>query len=900
VDARSLVGRERELAKLQQVLDVARDGGSGVLLLRGEPGIGKTALLDQVVIQASGFRIARAAGIEGEVDLPYAGLHQLCRSMLDTIDELHPPQREALRVAFGLTPGETPDRFLVGLAVLSLLSESAAAAPLLCVIDDAQWLDAETSRALGFVARRLGADTLAIVIATRQLMEPLADLPALEITGLALHDAHALLDSVLVGGLDGSVRERFLAETGGNPLALLELPRTLTPAEAATGILRGTDSLSERLEEEFGRRLVELPAQTRELLVLAAAEPLGDPLLLRRAADELGVPIGAADAAAEFFEIRERCSFRHPLVRSAAYRAATHQQRRAAHRALAVSTDVQRDPDRRAWHQAQATVSPDADVAAELERTAARAKSRGGLTAAAAFMERAAQLTPEPVSRAERTLTAAELMYEAGLLDAADALLRNLDARRLEQSPAARAERLLAEVNLARCAPGAEPDALRKLSAAAERLRLLDPDAGQAAHLAALRRAFSLAVPDVFEAVIDAVSAFPESESRQTVAMFLRGWSQMFTQGYPAGIDLLREAMVSLRDSHLLDESALPVLDFADRYAKTFWDLDSWHELTGRSVDVARESGALLNLPRALACLAEAKAAAGDLREGSAALAEANAIAEATGATGWFSSMILDALHLEGEAALTVFEERLRTGSSPLYVNHARAVVYNALGRYEQAADAADGSLRLRPLGVYGWAYVELVEAAVRCGDRRRAQAALEQLVVRTQVAGTDWALGLEARTVALLTDDPSAAEQLHLESITRLSRTRARPDLARAHLLYGERLRRQKSRIKAREHLRVAYEMFEDMEMPSFSSRAQRELIATGQTARKRTDDTRADLTVQETQIARLAAQGLTNPQIGAQLFLSPRTVEWHLSKVYPKLGIRSRRDLPAAMRSR
>jgi DNA-binding CsgD family transcriptional regulator len=372
----------------------------------------------------------------------------------------------------------------------------------------------------------------------------------------------------------------------------------------------------------------------------------------------------------------------------------------------------------------------------------------------------------------------------------------------------------------------------------------------------------------------------------------------MFAQGYPAGIELLREAMISLRDSPLLDVSDLPLLDFADRFAKTFWDLESWAELTNRFVQVARDSGALLNLPRALACFAEARTAAGEVPAAGAALAEATAVADATGATGWLSSMMFDALHMEGVEALRLFDQREQAGFSPLYLDHARAVVFNALGLYQQALGAAQRSLDLRPLGVYGWAYVELVEAAARCGEPDRAAAALGLLVERTRLSATDWALGLEARATALVTVDPALAESLYGEAIERLTRDHARPDLGRAHLLYGEWLRRENRRVDARRQLQIAQEMFDEMGMPSFSQRAQRELVATGQTARRRTDDTRADLTAQESQIARLASEGLTNPQIGAQLFLSPRTIEWHLRRIYLKLGITSRRELATVVR--
>jgi DNA-binding CsgD family transcriptional regulator len=701
------------------------------------------------------------------------------------------------------------------------------------------------------------------------------------------------------------VRERFLAETHGNPLALIELPSTLAPVEAATGILRGSSSLSERIEDSFRARLEPLPEQTRQLLLLAAAEPLGDPLLLLDASARLGLGIEAADPAleADLLEISERWTFRHPLIRSAVYRSATPQERRQAHGALAEATDPQHDPDRRAWHQAQATAAPDEHVAAELERTAARAKSRGGLAAAAAFLERAALLTPDASARAERALAAAEALFETGAFDAAATLLRTLDPTRLSDLQAARAERLHAEIFLAQCAAGEETEALLRLLAAAEQLRQLRSPIGQTAHLEALRRALLFASPEVFDAVIGALSSSSASESPGIVELLLRGVSGLLAEGWPAGTEFLREAMVSLRDSPKLEESHLPLLEWAYHIAKGWWDFDSWEVIADRFVDVARESGALLMLPRALACRAEAKAAAGEFPTAAAALAEAAAVAEATRATRWFSvsSMLLEALYLEEIEALSQIEQREREGSGSHDSNfdHGRAVVYNAAGRYDAALEAAQRSCDRHPLKANPWTLVELVEAAARCGEDKRARAALELLVDRTRLSGTDWALGLEARSTALVTDDPAVAERLYQEAVERLGRARTRPDLGRAHLLYGEWLRRENRRVDARVQLRSAHEMFTEMGIPGFADRARRELAATGETARKRTSDTRADLTAQEAHIARLALEGLSNPQIGAQLFLSPRTIEWHLRHIYPKLGISSRRELHNVMSS-
>ncbi len=895
---RLLVGRDAELETLGELLAAVGDGGSAALVVRGEPGVGKSALLEQLIASASGFRIVRAEGVEGEVDLPYAGLQQLCRSMTNTISALPQPQSDALGVAFGLSSGNAPDRYMVGLATLGLMSEVAAAQPVLCVVDDAQWLDPETTRALAFVARRLGADSVGLVFASRSIVEEFDGVPELQLGGLSLSDSRALLDSVLVGHVDGTVRERFLAETHGNPLALLELPRAVTPAEAATGIVRQShDSLSARIEESFRRQLEPLPAETRRLLLLAAADPLGDPLLLVNAAEQLGLSVESADPAEEagLFQIRERSSFRHPLVRSAVYGAATPGERRAAHGAIAEATDPKLDADRRAWHRAQATPAPDEEVATELERTAARAKARGGLAAAGAFLERAAMLTPDAGKRAERALAAGEVLHEAGVLDAVENLLRALEGMHLDEFQAARAESLSAQIALS---IGRDTgDAILRLLAAGERLTHFNSELANAAHLEALRWAFHVPNPDVLSAVADALNRSPAPESGAIVELIVRGWAQMLEQGYPAGTDLLREAVLALREKPQLEVSDLPHVCFSEGIARSTWDVDSWETLSRRGVQFARDAGALSMLSRVLSCWANAKVALGEFPAAAIALAEAEAIADATRTSNEFNSTYAWQLD-EADALRRIDLSARRSGiGSDSYLEYARALVYNAAGRYEPALEAAQRSCDRNPTGTYTWALVELVEAAVRCGQQERAAVAFERLAARTTLASTEWALGVEARSAGLLSDDPARAEPFYLEAVERLGRARTRPDLARAHLLYGEWLRREGRRLDAREHLRMAHGMFSEMGIPGFAERARRELAATGETARKRTDDTRGDLTAQESQIAHLASEGLTNPEIGAKLFLSPRTVEWHLRRVYPKLGVSSRKELHAVL---
>jgi hypothetical protein len=542
-----LRGRRRECDLLDQFLDAVRGGAGRALVVRGEPGVGKTALLDYLAEHASGCRVARAAGVESEMELAYAGLHQLCAPMLDRLERLPAPQREALRTAFGLGPGPPPDRFLAGLATLTLLADAAEEHPLLCLVDDQQWLDHASAQVLGFVARRLVAEPVGLVFAARGPSEELAGLPQLAVEGLEEADARALLAAALSGPLDARVRDRIVAETRGNPLALLELPQEVSPAELAGGFaLPDAMPLAGRIEDSFRRRLEALPADTRALLLVAAAEPVGDPVLMWRAAGQLGIGIHAATPAAEasLLEVDTRVRFRHPLVRSAAYRSASLQARQAAHRALAEVTDPEADPDRRAWHRAHATPGPDEDVAAELERSAGRAQARGGLAAAAAFLERAALLTPDPDRRARRLLAAARAKRDAGALDATLGLLVAVEAGPLDAGSTAEVEHLRGQIALAQRRPG---DAARLLLSAARRLEPLDADLARETHLEALGTvvwAGDLDSPGVLRAAAEAARAAPPGpDPPRAVDALLDGVALRLTEGYAAAAPTLTGAL---------------------------------------------------------------------------------------------------------------------------------------------------------------------------------------------------------------------------------------------------------------------------------------------------------------------------------------------------------------------
>ncbi|HEX6617053.1 MAG TPA: LuxR family transcriptional regulator [Gemmatimonadales bacterium] len=909
-----LRGRGSERASLDRLLDDVRGGQSRVLVLRGEAGIGKTALLEYLAANASGCRVARAAGVESEVELAFAGLHQLCAPLLSHLAHLPDPQRDALGTAFGLTAGAATDRFLVGLAVLTLLSEVAEERPLVCLVDDAQWLDRASAQVLGFVARRLLAEPVAMVFALRAPNEDveLRALPVMVVAGLSDVDARALLDSVTPGRLDERVRDRIVAESSGNPLALLELPNGLTAAELAGGFGRpDARPLANLIEQSFLRRVRALPVETQRLLLTAAAEPVGDVTLLWRAAEVLGIAAAAAaPAAAErLVELGARVRFRHPLARSAAYRAAAVEERQAVHRALAEVTDPRADPDRRAWHRAQAALGPDETVADELERSAGRAQTRGGMAAAAAFLERATDLTPDPARRGVRALAAAQAKFEAGAANAAYGLLAAADMGPLNELQRARVARMRAHIVFAQ-SRGRDAPAL--LLDAAKRLEALQAGLAREAYVEALGAEIFVGRLGARHGVRIAEAARgapPPSEPPRPTDLLLDGLAMRFTVGYAAGVQPLKRAL------HLFREQARCGMDGMVRWlwtacpvapeplAADLWDDHAWHELATQAVRLARDAGALATLPIALSYRAGVHVHAGEFAAASALIQEADSITEATGhAPLRYTSLALAAwrgeeAHARGLIQAAVKEANARGEGRALgLAGYASAVLYNGLGRYRAALDAAREACEYDDLGFFGWCLVELIEAAVRSGATDVAAAALGHLEERAPAAATDWALGSLARGRALLEDGP-AAEALYREALDRLGACRMVVHLARAHLVYGEWLRRQNRRVDARKQLRIAHEMLDQIGAEAFAERARGELLATGETVRKRTADSRDALTAQEALVARLAAQGRTNPEIGAQLFISSRTAEYHLRKVFTKLGISSRRSLRDAL---
>jgi DNA-binding CsgD family transcriptional regulator len=880
-----------------------------VQVLRGEAGVGKTALLEYVAERASDCHIARVAGVESEMELAFAGLHQLCAPMLGELDGLPGPQRDALQAAFGLHDGAAPDRFLVALAVLSLLAEAAEERPLVCLVDDVQWLDRASAQALAFVARRLLAESIAMVFAVREPTDvnELAGLPELFVGGLADDDALSLLASAMPGRLDERVRDQIVAETRGNPLALLELPRGLTPAELAGGfVLPDARPLASRVEETFVQRVRGLPRETQRLLLVAAAEPVGDVSLLWRAAEQLGIRGDAGRPAEEaaLIDLGIRVRFRHPLIRSAAYRAAHFRDRQEVHRALAEATDPNIDPDRRAWHRAQAASGPDEALAVELERSADRAQARGGAAAAAAFLARAAELTPDPAGRGRRALAAAQAKFDAAASDAALELLATAELAPLDDLQRARLERLRAEIAFARTrgrdAPGLLLDAAR-------RLEPLDAALARETHLEAIAAAIYAGhlgdKPDVREAAKAAQAAPPAPQPPRAIDLLLDGLATRFTEGYPAGVPPLRRALNAFRHVEGLTARDARWLWLACRVARNLWDDEVWHLLATRGLRAARETGALRTLPLALTYRASLHVHEGEFSAASSLIEEADAIIEATEmAPLKVASLALAAWRGNEPKALALLEAGRREamargeGVALSILEWATALLYNGHGRYDEALAAAQRGCEQDDAGLFAWTLVELIEAGVRSGATDATAAALDRLSGRTQASGTDWALGIEAGSRALLSDGRDA-EPLYREAVERLAHSRGVVHLARAQLLYGEWLRRENRRVDAREQLRAAHDRFDQIGAEAFAERARRELLATGETAPKRSVETRDVLTPQEAQIARMASDRQTNPEIGAKLFISPRTVEYHLRKVFTKLDISSRKELHSAM---
>ena len=868
--------------------------------------MGKSALLRYLSDRATGWHVASAVGFESDMELAYSGLHQLCAPMLDHFERLPAPQSDALATVFGLAAGPPPDRFLVGLATLTLFAEVAERQPLLCIVDDAQWLDSASAQILGFVARRLLAERIAVVFSQRPGIgdDALQGLAAIPIHGLDDNDARALLLGNVHGPLDAAVCEQIIMESHGNPLALLELPRTWNVADLAGGFgLPHRTPVSGRIEESYAQRLHLLAPDTRLLVLAAAAEPLGDPMVLHRAAEAIDLDMAAVVPAVDAGLLRMgwRVEFVHPLARSAAYRSATAADRHRVHRALAAATDAETDPDRRAWHLARATPGPSEEVAAELEASAGRAQARGGFAAAAAFLQRAVALTVDPARRTARALAAAQASLHAGAFDAALGLVTMATAGPIEEFQQAQADLIRAHVAFA---SGMGSDAPPLLLKAARQLEPFDQDLARETYLAGWGAAAMTGYSDseTLLEICRAVKALPPPAGEpRPLDLLLDGLALLSTEGHAAAARPLQRAAAAVAE--IPGEQVLRWGWMATAASAIVWDAEGMEAIAARQSRLVREAGALAQLPLYLSQLGITRPWMGDFAGTASVIAETDSVAAATGSPiAPYTLLRLRALQgreAEASPVITAAMELAASkgqGMAAAWAQWAAAVLYNGLGRYEEAVTAAREVVSAPLNWPSMWALPELVEAAARRGDTDEARDALERLAETTLPCGTDFALGIETRCRGLLSDG-KVADNLYREAIERLSRTKLRPELARAHLLFGEWLRREGRRVDARDQLRTAHEMFVGIGMEAFADRARRELLATGEKVRKRNVQARDELTPQEEQIARLARDGLSNPEIGGMLFLSPRTVDWHLRKVFMKLGITSRRQLRAAL---
>ncbi|TYQ14403.1 UNVERIFIED_ORG: regulatory LuxR family protein [Gordonia westfalica J30] len=910
-EGRTLIGREAEQHQLAELCDRARAGESGVLVIHGEAGIGKTVLLAAMLTDAeNGSRAVRIAGAESEMELAYAGVQQLCGPILGLIDGLPDPQKNALRVALGLREGNAPDRLLVGLAVLTLLGDAGAERPTVCVIDDAQWVDHASLQALTFAARRLLADRVVMVFAARtpDARAELNGLPDLKLDRLTHADADRLLSEVMPGQLDQTVRENILAEADGNPLALLELRHAMGPAVLAGGYgLTAATSVAKRIEREYEQRLHELPQATRTLLLLAAAEPTGDSARLWAAAAHLQIDADAGVPAerAGMITVESRLRFRHPLVRSAIYRNATPSERRQAHAALAEAANDPTAHEHRAWHRAHSVTAPDEAVAAELVGSAERARRRGGAAAAAAFLAYAVELTPDPVLRAERALDAALSKLDAGDPETATQLLTAV-AGTEDELLQARTDLVRAKIAFA---AQRGRDAPPLLLAAAQRLQPLDPVLARSTYLDALMAAMivgRLAVEEgasASEVAAAARRAPPPSGPPAAADLFLEGLILRLTEGHAAAAPLLQRAI-----SKYLAEDEAGVADprshdITLRVLLDLLDQDTYNSINKRQLEQLDAAGELTVLPAALTTYAGVCVTAGEFAQAANLLAQSEAISTATGGPPHSSIHTYLAAcrgqeELAGELARATIDDATARGegSEIAVVLFALAILNNGLCQYDEALTACMSALEYDDVGMRGHLVNEMVEAAARSGDTDSALSGAQQVLEFAETTGTATALGYSARARAL-TAIGSGAESEYRTAITYFERSPLKVMTARTYLVFGEWLRRENRRGDARKQLRTAHDMFLHMGADGYAERARRELQAAGGISRRdRSDTSTTTLTTQESYIARLAGDGYSNSEIASHLFISPRTVEWHLSRIFAKLGLSSRRELRKA----
>jgi DNA-binding CsgD family transcriptional regulator len=904
-----LVGRDGDAAALDTLLEDGRAGRGRALMLWGEPGIGKTALLERAVVGAVGMQVLRVAGLESEAKLSFAALRQFLEPLLTEIADVSLDQRDALERSLGLPGGDSADPYLVDLGVLALLVAAAEKQPVLCVVDDAQWLGQGSGEALAFAAHRLEGLRIVMLFVVE---EPLDDgevfegLGSRQVVGLSDDDAGKLLDTAV--WLEAGVRARLVAGMAGNPLALLSVAKELSSDQLqGAAPLPDPLPLGERLEGSLLRRVRSLPVDTQALLLLVAAEPGGDAELLWRAADglELGSEALRPVEGQGLLDIGPEIGFRHPFLQRVLLAAATVDERRQVHLALAEAADPDSEPDRRAWHRAASASGPDETLASDLEQSAPAARQRGGYAAAAALLRRAAEVTPDGKARAQRLLGAAEAELAAGAAPGAEALLAELDLERPDKQERARAERLRARLEFA---VGSGRDSSAALLETARSLAPRNVRLARDTYLDALEFALWAGRLGTNGSALEtarAASAAPPllPGSKATAPdLLLDGFAAVLTEGHTAGAPLLRRAIEAV-----LKERQMRWTGLAFVAAFEVWDDEALHRVAARRIELARRAGALTVLPHALTQLGVYEVVVGRLGAAEALIVEAREIATAARMSGVIGSAELGMLLVSawrGEAttrplaAATTRDANARgLGAFVSCAQLALAILELGLGHYEAALSAAhaaslDPAIATRTLP-------ELVEAAARSGDSEVTAAAVKRLAETVLPSGTEWGLGVLATSRALASENGDA-ETLYLEGIDRLGRCRARPQLARAKLVYGEWLRRQRRRRDAREQLRAAYEMLASMGLGGFAERARIELLATGERARHRPAQSDEPLTPHELRIADLVAEGASNVEIAEQLFISPKTVEYHLHKIFRKLGISSRTQVARALELR
>ena len=916
-----LIGRSAEQAALGRLVDSLAHGLSAALVLRGDAGVGKTALLAQLPHIAPDVDFTWLSGVESETSLGFAGLHRLLIPHLHRMQEVPPVQRSALASALGLTEAKPTNVFLVGQAVLTMLADAAQARPLVCVIDDAQWLDQESVEVLAFVARRLFAEQLGVVFSVRepprnQQFEGIAEL---SISGLETEEAAAMLATITSQRVDPKVAEHVAQMVAGNPMAVGEVGRQLADARLTPDLLlNGPLPLGRRLEEHFRTQVQDLPASCRAVLLLAATHTSTDTAVLRRAAALDGLDLEAA-APAQTNSLIERGAdirFRHPLIRAAVYAAASPAERRHAHKTLAAVIDKTTDRDQHAWHLAAATLLPNENVAAELEGCAVIARSRGGYSDEASFLARAAALSPDSSRAASRYLDSATAALNSGAPHRATELL-NLATPHLRE-PFARVHAQLIHVDII-INSGLEPyTALTsKRLEAARALITSDSALARQTLLEAIRSGIlcgSYSSDTTLEQLgRTALDLWPALDGAHSVDDFLlQGLATAITDRFTEAAPALRRAVGMLDQivsgTELESSTRLMIFDtrvYLGHYAAIcIFDDRRLIRLLRDAVDSQRERGILHSLVIGLHILAIHESVMGNISSAVAHKEEAHAVAKALGYTGQRMSATLpnaqllawqgrDHEVLEVTTSMFAFAGYLQVGELKRAARHALIVMHIGRGDYEQAFATGMQGLADNYTHLEVESLPSIIEAALRTGRQDVADDVLSKLRTIALASGTNWALGLLTRCSALAAAHKIEAEALYRESIAYLDETIVLTDQARAHLAYGEWLRRQQRYIEARTELRIAYDMFFSMGAPAFAERARVELAAAGAKIKKAKIGTLSTLTPQETQVVELAATGATNQEIATRLFLSTHTVAYHLTKAFRKLGVSSRREL-------